>query len=296
MTQTKKAKRKFNEFAWAWFMVLPTVIGLIILNIIPLISTLIESFYKTGDFGRNNTFVGFANYAKLLHNDKIWQALYNTLKYVVLEVPISVAISIVIAVLLNRKIKGKTTYRTIFFLPMVVAPAAVAMVWRWLYNSEFGLLNNLFGTHINWISSPEIAIYSIAAIGIWSIIGYNMVLFLAGLQEIPMDYYEAAKIDGASGIKQFFSITLPLLSPTLFFVFVTRTIGALQVFDMIYIIMDRTNPALYHTQSLVYLFYQYSFVENNHGLGATVVIILLILTLIITAIQLFIQKRWVHYN
>ncbi len=296
MTKGKKTKRQVNEFIWGWFMILPTVLGLFILNIIPIIATLKESFYKTGDFGKNNKFVGLANYTKMLGDEKIWQALYNTIKYTILEVPISVAISLVIAVLLNRKITGKSTYRTIFFLPMVVAPAAVAMVWKWLYNSEFGLINNVFNSDISWISSPDIAIYSIAIIGIWTIIGYNMVLFLAGLQEIPSDYYEAARIDGASGVKQFFNITLPLLSPTLFFVVVTRTIGAMQVFDLIYIIMDRSNPALYKTQSLVYIFYQYSFVQNNRGLGSTVVIILLLLTLLITAVQLFIQKRWVHYN
>ncbi len=296
MRKGRKTKRKLNEFLWGWIMVLPTVVGLFVLNIIPIISTLKESFYKTGDFGKNNKFVGFANYIKMFNDEKIWQALYNTIKYAILEVPISVAISLVVAVLLNKKIAGKSTYRTIFFLPMVVAPAAVAMVWKWLYNSEFGLINNVFNLDINWVSSPDIAIYSIAIIGIWSIIGYNMVLFLAGLQEIPNDYYEAAKIDGANGFNRFFKITLPLLSPTMFFVVVTRTIAAMQVFDLIYIIMDRSNPALYKTQSLVYIFYQYSFEQNNRGLGSTIVIILLVLTLFITAIQLFVQKRWVHYN
>ena len=111
---------------------------------------------------------------------------------------------------------------------MVAAPAAIAMVWRWLFNSEFGLLNHIFHTKINWISDPKIAVYAIAVIGVWSIIGYNMVLFLSGLQEIPRDYYEAASIDGATGIKQFFHITIPLLSPTIFFVMVTRVIGAMQ--------------------------------------------------------------------
>ena len=131
---------------------------------------------------------------------------------------------------------------------MVAAPAAIAMVWRWLFNSEFGLLNHIFHTKINWISDPKIAVYAIAVIGVWSIIGYNMVLFLSGLQEIPRDYYEAASIDGATGIKQFFHITIPLLSPTIFFVMVTRVIGAMQVFDLIFMVMDRNSPALYKTQ------------------------------------------------
>ena len=157
-----------------------------------------------------------------------------------MEVPFSIAIALVLAVLLNRKMKGRAVYRTIFFLPMVAAPAAIAMVWRWLFNSEFGLLNHIFHTKINWISDPKIAVYAIAVIGVWSIIGYNMVLFLSGLQEIPRDYYEAASIDGATGVKQFFHITIPLLSPTIFFVMVTRVIGAMQVFDLIFMVWIET--------------------------------------------------------
>ena len=179
---------------------------------------------------------------------------------------------------------------------MVAAPAAIAMVWRWLFNSEFGLLNHIFHAKINWISDPRIAVFSIAVIGIWSIIGYNMVLFLSGLQEIPKDYYEAASIDGATGIKQFFHVTIPLLSPTIFFVMVTRVIGAMQVFDLIFMVMDRNNPALNKTQSLVYLFYQNSFVQNNKGYGSTIVVLLLVVIMLLTIFQNIAQKKWVHYN
>ena len=179
---------------------------------------------------------------------------------------------------------------------MVAAPAAIAMVWKWLYNSEFGLLNHILPGKTNWISNPNIAIYSIAVIGIWSIIGYNMVLFLAGLQEVPRDYYEAAAIDGATGVQQFFSITVPLVSPTIFFVLVTRIIAAMQVFDVIYMVIDNNNPALNKTQSLVCLFYKYSFQQSNKGYGATVVVVLLIVIMIFTVLQMIGQKKWVHYN
>lgn len=123
-----------------------------------------------------------------------------------------------------------------------------------------------------------------------------MVLFLSGLQEVPHDYYEAASIDGASGIRQFFSITIPLISPTIFFVVVTRVIGGLQVFDLIYMVMERGNPALEKTQSLVYLFYEASFVEKNMGYGSTLVVFLLIVIMIITVFQMIAQKKWVYYN
>lgn len=178
---------------------------------------------------------------------------------------------------------------------MVAAPAAIAMVWRWLYNSEFGLLNHVLHTKINWISDPKLAVFSIAVIGIWSVIGYNMVLFLAGLQDIPRDYYEASSIDGANGLYQFFHITVPLLSPTIFFVTVTRIIGGMQVFDLIFMVMDKNNPALYKTQSLVYLFYQYSFVQNNKGLGSTIVVVLLVIIMLCTVLQMRMQKH-VYYN
>lgn len=154
----------------------------------------------------------------------------------------------------------------------------------------------MFGTDINWISDPNIAWLSIAIIGVWSALGYNVVLFLSGLQEIPKDYYEASSIDGATGIRQFFKITMPLLSPTIFFVVITSIIGALQVFDLIYMVMDSSNPALPQTQSIVYLFYQYSFTNGNKGYGSAIVMLLLVVILIITAIQMKLQKKWVFYN
>lgn len=285
-----------NEFIWGWLFILPTMIGLIILNIIPIFQTIYQSFFKAGDFGRNNIFVGLENYITLFKDTEVWQSVLNTFKYAIVEVPFSIAIALVLAVFLNRKIAGRAAYRTIFFLPMVAAPAAIAMVWRWLFNSEFGLLNHMFGVNVEWISNPSIAVFSIAVIGIWSIIGYNMVLFLAGLQEIPRDYYEAADIDGASGVRQFFNITIPLLSPTIFFVTITRVIGGLQVFDLIFMVMDKNNPALYKTQSIVYLFYQNSFYENNKGYGSTIVVLLIVIIMIITVFQMIAQKKWVHYN
>ena len=297
MASIKKISlRRREEFFWGWLFILPTMVGLIVLNIIPIFQTIYQSFFKTGDFGRGNIFVGLSNYVRLINDKDVWQALANTLKYAVTEVVVSIAISLVLAVLLNKKIRFRAGYRTIFFLPMIAAPAAIAMVWRWLYNTEFGLLNNLFGTKINWISNPNFAIYSIAVIGIWSILGYNIVLFLAGLQEIPNDYYEASSIDGASGIRQFFNITLPLLSPTIFFVVVTRVIGALQVFDLIFMVVDITNPALTKTQSLVYLFYRYSFTQANRGYGSTIVVLLLLVIMFVTIFQIIAQKKWVFYN
>lgn len=297
----KKKKQKMSiaqkkEAMWAYLFVAPTIIGLVVLNIYPIFDTIYQSFFKTGDFGRGNIFNGVGNYVKLLSDGAIWQAFWNTIKYAIIEVPFGIAIALVLAVFLNKKLAGTSAFRTIFFLPMVCAPAAVAMVWKWLYNTQFGLLNNIFGTKIEWISDPKIAWISIGIIGVWSIIGYNMVLFISGLQEIPGDYYEAARIDGASGIRQFFDITIPLLSPTTFFIVQTRIIGALTIFDLMFMVMDKTNAALNKVQSVVYLFYQYSFTNSDKGTGAALVVILLVFIMIITVILQTAEKKLVYHN
>lgn len=285
-----------NEAIWAWGFITPTMLGLIILNFYPVFNTIYQSFCKTGDFGKGNTFVGLANYVTVLQAGETWQSLINTIKYALIEVPFGVVIALVLAVFLNKKLLGTSAYRTIFFLPMVCAPAAVAMVWKWLYNQQFGLFNNILHTNIAWISDPKIAWISVGVIGVWSVIGYNMVLFISGLQEIPFDYYEAAMIDGATGIRQFFHITVPLLSPTTFFIVQTRLIGALTVFDLMFVVMDKTNVALKSVQSIVYLFYTYAFTNGNKGYGATLVMVLVIFIMIVTLIMQRAEKKLVFYN
>jgi multiple sugar transport system permease protein len=294
----KISKSTLNEWKWGYIMILPTFIGLMVLNIIPAMQTFILSFEKSGAFGKS-TWVGLANYKKLFQDPAVIQATFNTFKYAILVVPATAIFSLIVAVLLNKKIKGVSAYRTIYFLPMVAAPAAIAMVWRWLYNSEYGIINyalSLIGVKgPNWIADPKVALVSIAIIGIWSSVGYNMILLLAGLQEIPRDYYEAASIDGASPIRQFFNITIPLVSPTMFFVVVTSIMGAFQVFDIMFMIVQEGNPALEKTQSLVYLFYKHSFLLNDKGYGSAIIMLLLAIIMVVTLIQVKLQKKWVNY-
>jgi multiple sugar transport system permease protein len=230
---------------------------------------------------------------------QVWHAVGNTLQYTIIVVPVTVIIAMILAVLLNSKIKGKGIYRTIYFIPMVAAPAAITMVWKWLYNNQFGLINHILSKigvgPVDWINNPNIALYSIAIIGIWSTVGYSMVLLIAGLQEIPKDYYEASSIDGAKPVRQFFNITLPLISPTLFFVVVTSIIQAMQVFDVIYMMIDVASPAYDKTVSLVYLFYNSSFKYADKGYGSAIVMLLLAIIMIITVFQMKAQKKWVNY-
>lgn len=298
-TKRKIPKNVLNEWKWAYIMIAPTILGLIVLNIIPIIQTIYLSFFKSGAFGKGNIYVGLKNYEKMFSDIQTWYAVRNTLVYTLIVVPFTIAIALMIAVALNKKIRGKGLYRTIYFIPMVAAPAAITMVWNWLYNYNFGFINHSLTSlglnGVKWTENPDIALYSIAVIGIWSSIGYSMVILLAGLQEIPRDFYEASDIDGASGFVQFFKITLPLVSPTLFFVAVTSIITAMQVFDVIYMMIDVANPAYNSTVSLVYLFYNNSFKYTNKGYGSAIVVLLLAIIMIITVIQMKAQQKWVKY-
>ena len=297
MKQKKKlSPAQKSESLWGWLFIAPTMLGLLILNFWPILNTVWQSLCKTGDFGRGNEFVGLKNYIDVIQTGEFWGSLFNTFTYAIIEVPFSIALALVLAVLLNRKMRGRAVYRTVFFMPMVAAPAAVAMVWKWLYNQQYGLLNHVTNSQTAWISDANIAWISIGIIGVWSILGYNMVLLIGGLQEIPHDYYEASSIDGATGITQFFKITVPLLSPTLFFIIQTRIIGALQQFDLIYMVMDDSNPAMSSVQTVVPLFYRYAFTYGNKGYGSAIVILLLFVILALTVILQKTEKKWVYHN
>ncbi len=291
--------RKRSDYFWAYLMIAPTMLGLLVFYLWPIIQTVYFSFTEWGAFGQYE-WTGLDNYKRMVDDANLLQSFKNTGIYILFTVPVGIFLSILVAVLLNQKIKGKSVYRTLYFLPVITMPAAIAMVWRWLYNSDYGLLNYLLSLigikGPQWVSDPKIALYSIIVVAIWSGIGYNVVIFLSGLQGIPKTYYEAAEIDGAGPIKVFFKITLPLLSPVIFFVTIMSFIGAFQVFDLIFMMIGKSSTALESTQSIVYLFYQHAFVLNDKGYAAAIAVLLLIIILIITAIQMILQKKWVHYD
>ena len=286
------ARREQN---WGWFMVAPTIIGLLILNVWPFIQTLYASFCEHLGFGHYK-FIGFENYANMLQDADFWKATWNTVYFCILTVPVGLFLSLLVAILLNAKIKGKSFFRSVFFLPMICAPAAVTMVWRWIFNSEYGILNQIFGTHISWITDSKVVMIACAIVAIWSAIGYDAVLLLAGLQNISKSYYEAASIDGASKVTQFFRITLPMVSPTLFVVLIMRLMASMKVYDLIYMMVEDTNHALTSVQSLMYLFYRESFVAGSRGYGSAIVIWTVLLIGIVTIIQFVGQKKWVNYE
>ena len=265
------------------------------MNVWPFIQTIYASFCKHLGFGHYK-FVGLENYVNMFQDADFWRATGNTLIFCVLTVPVGIFISLLVAILLNAKVKFKGGFRTIFFLPMVCAPAAVTMVWRWIFNSEYGILNQIFGSHIAWITDPKVALISCAIVAVWSSIGYDAVLLLSGLQNISKSYYEAASIDGASKITQFFKITLPMVSPTLFVTMIMRLMTSLKVYDLIYMMVEETNPALTSVQSLIYLFYRESFVAGSRGSGSAIAVWTVLIIGVATVFQFIGQKKWVNYE
>ncbi len=293
--KTKLSAAARREENWGYIMIAPTIIGLIVLNIWPFIQTLYTSFCEHLGFGHYK-FIGIGNYIDVFQRPEFWRATWNTIYFCILTVPIGLFLSLLVAMLLNAKIEGKGIFRTIFFLPMVCAPAAVAMVWRWIFNGEFGILNQILGTHINWVTDSKVVMIACAVVAIWSNIGYDAVLLLAGLQNISKSYYEAANIDGANKMVQFFHITLPMVSPTLFVVMIMRLMSSVKVYDLLFMMVEETNPAVTSVQSLMYLFYRESFVAGSRGTGSAIVIWTVLLIGLITVVQFLGQKKWVNYD
>lgn len=284
-----------DETKWGYILVAPTIIGLIVLNVYPFIQTLVLSFSTTHPFGIYEI-SGIDNYKQMFASKEFWKATWNSVYFCILTVPLGVFLSLLTAVLLNAKIKGKSVFRAIYFLPMVVAPAAIAMVWKWIFNAEYGIINQLIGTRVSWLTNPKLVLLSCAVVAIWSAVGYDAILLLSGIQNISKSYYEAASLDGASKVQQFFKITLPMVSPTLFVVLIMRLMASIKVYDLIYMMVDQTNPALTSAQSLMYLFYRESFVAGNRGYASAIVIWTVLLIGVITALQFWGQKKWVNYE
>lgn len=284
---------------WALVFLGPTAVGIAAFYLWPTVRTLLISFTKSGPFG-GSEWVGIDNYARLFQDPELIGALRNTALYTVIAL-IGIPLAVAIAALLNTTgLKGRSAYRTLYFIPVVTMPAAIALVWRMIYNGDYGILNAALGTvgidGRSWLTDPSTALVAIAVVGIWAGLGTNIVIFLAGLQGIPDTIMEAADLDGAGPVRKFFSITIPLLSPSIFFVSVISVIGALQVFDLVYMMLGRSNPAMPNTRTVVYLFYEAGFLDNDRGYAAAVAFLLLLIILVLTIVQFRLQKKWVHYE
>lgn len=278
----KASKRQKKDWFAGYVLIAPVTIGLLVFYIWPFIQNFWFSFNDVNKFNMS-TFVGLANYKEMLGDKEVWRTFGNTLKYVVITVPLGLFLSILLAALLNAKIKGKSIYRTLYFLPSVTMSAAVAMVWKWMYNEQMGILNSALkavgGKGHNWMT-----------------VGYNMIILLAGMQGISKSYYEAAAIDGAGAVTQFFKITIPMLTPTVFFVMITSIISGFQVFDTVYMMVGKANPAYESTQTVVMLFYRQAFDYGHKGYAAAISILIFLAIMLVTVIQMIGQKKWVNYD
>ena len=287
-----------DENRWGYAFVAPLAVGLAIFYLWPVVRTLQLSFTTSGPFG-GSEWTGLENYGRLLEDPQLLDSLRNTLVYSAI-VLLAIPLSVVVAALLNQRgLRGRSAYRLVYFLPVVTMPAAVALVWGFMYNGDFGILNYFLGLvgidGRSWLTDPSTVMPAIAVVGIWLALGNNIVIFLAGLQGIPRELYDAAALDGAGPVRSFRSITLPLLTPSIFFVTVISLITSLQVFDLILLMVDRANPALPSARSLVYLFYEAGFLDHEPGYAAAIAFVLLVLILGLTVAQFRLQRRWVHY-
>ena len=294
----KATARQKKDWVAGYVFITPVTLGLLVFYIWPFIQNFWFSFNNVNKFNVTH-FIGLDNYKQLIGDAEVWTTFGNTLKYVVFTVPIGLFLSICIAALLNAKIRGTSIYRTLYFLPSVTMAAAVAMVWKWVFNEKMGILNSVIaglgGERVGWLTNPKTALFIVMLVGLWMSVGYNMIILLAGMQGIPKTYYEAASIDGAGGLAQFFKITIPLLTPSIFFVMITSIISGFQVFDVVYMMVLKSNPAYESTQTVVMLFYRQAFDYGYKGYAAAISILIFIAIMIVTIFQLIGQKKWVTY-
>ncbi len=293
----RKSKHLMKELLAGYLFILPNFIGVFFFVILPLLFSFILIFadwdYLKGFDGLS--FAGLGNIRKLIHDDYLWRALRNNFIFTGVTVPCAMAIGLVAAVLLNRHVYAKGALRTLFFLPYVSSLVAVSVVWSVLYNSEDGPINAILnsmgvGNPPGWLGSTSWALPAIIIMIVWTYIGYTMVLYMAGLQGIPRDLYEAASIDGAAGWKQFSNITVPMLKPTSFLIAVTLIISTFQVFAVVNV-MTHGGP-VNSTMVIAYHIYITAFQNYKMGYAAAMSWVLFVLIFAITLIQWRGQKKW----
>ena len=275
--------------------VLPNFLGFLVFSLLP-IGFAVYITFTEWNLSSTPEFVGFSNFTKMWNDFLFWKTLWNTAYYTFVAVPTGVFIAFWLAILLNRNMPGTVLFRTIYFLPQITLTVAAAFVWRWLYNPEFGLFNYMLGLigidGPGWLSSTTWAMPAIIIMGNWQGIGFAMLIMLAGLQGVPGEFYEAAEIDGATAWQSLRHITLPLMTPTIFFVVVTSLIGALQGFDQ-FQVMTQGGPAK-STTTLVMYIYQNGFSFFKMGYGSALAFVLFALILVITLVQWQLANRWVY--
>jgi len=287
-----------GEGWWALLFLAPTLLGLALLSAGPIVASLGISL-TSWDLLRPPQFVGIDNFVALMSDDRFLVSLRNTAIYTLLSVPIGMVLALALALALNQPLRGIALIRTAYFLPVVTSATAVGLVWAWIYSPASGLLNQAIGViglpPQKWVSDPFWAMPAIVAMSVWQGLGINVIVFLAGLQGIPQEYYDAASVDGAGRWPRFRSVTLPLLTPSLFFTGILSLIGSFQVFDQVYILARPGKPTD-ATITLVYYIYESGFKFFRMGQAAAASWILFLIVAVLTVVYFRSQRRWVHYQ
>lgn len=288
-----------REALAAYLFLLPNLVGVLLFTAFAIVASAAISV-TDWDLLSPPAFVGLANYRALLTADPLFRTVVaNTAYFTAVSVPAAIALALLLALAMNQAIRGIPLFRTLYFLPVVTATVVVALVWRWFFNPDFGILNFLLyrlgvDQPPTWLASRQWAMPAVIIVAVWKQVGYNMVIFIAGLQAIPTNLYEAAAVDGADRWQRFRHITLPLLTPTTFFVLVVSIIGSLQVFDAVLVLTDG-GPAN-ATRTIVFHIWEQAFVFLEMGYAAAVAWILFLLIFLFTLLQWKLQDRWVHYE
>lgn len=272
----------------SWLFILPAVLGTFIFIIIPVVCSFGLSFAKW-DLLNPVQFVGFDNYREIFTETLFYKILWNTVVFAFSTSILGVIIPLILACILNSKIRGSEFYKTAYFLPFITPMIVIAVVWEWIFDPNIGLLKHL---HINWLYDQHYAMTALIIVSVWKLIGYNMVIFLSALSGISQSMFEASKIDGANAIQTFKNVTIPLLSPTIFFVVIITAISSFQVFDLIYL-MTEGGP-LDSTNVLVYAIYKNAFEYFNAGKASAIAYVLFIIILVLTLIQWNLRKKLVY--
>jgi multiple sugar transport system permease protein len=295
----KVTKREIRETIKGYLFISPWIIGFCVFTLYPMIFSLYSSF-TFYDILSTQKWIGLRNYINIFTNDSSFiKSLQNTGYYVVFSVPLAIIFALSLALLLNTKVKGVKVFRTIYYLPSVLSGVAVTLLWMWIFNPVGGVINTVLGIlGINgpaWFNDPRWAKPALIIMRLWHV-GGSMILFLAALQDVPRQLYEAAEIDGATGIKKFWHVTLPMISPTMLFITITGINGAFQVFDSAYIISRGTGgPA---DSTLFYNLYLYNkaFGQLQMGYASALAWVLFAIIMVFTGIQLYVSKKWVYYE
>jgi multiple sugar transport system permease protein len=293
---TLRALRR-REMLYGYLMIAPNFLGFVVFLLGPIIFALAMSFTEF-DLVSAPKFIGLGNYVRMIQDDQFWLTLAHTAYFSLLAVPLSIVTGLGLALATNRTFRFVSIYRAAFFVPVVSSAIAVALIWKVVYNTEFGLLNYLLSLvglpPQNWLTDPNLVIPSIALVWVWKTMGYNMIIFLAGLKGIPRELYDAAAVDGANPIQRFLYITLPLLTPTMFFVVVISLIGSFQVFDTVYA-MTGGGPG---DSSRVYYYWlwQNGFQFFRMGYASALAWVLFAILFVITIVQIRTLGRRVQYD